>query len=170
MDGDAQAVEAVHVLGPAFVPDLRRYRPAGFKHGHQTVSGGEEFGQLDGDQVTADDDDAVAQRHPGPGRHPDRGGSHQPLTPTAHQPGEKFAQRRTVAHVRQLGTGDARQYDPAAGGHHHRVGAQVDDVVERNFVAQYDLRGAAADLATQVGQEGLVLGMHIDAHSSAPPS
>ena len=85
VDGDAQAVEAVHVLGLAFVPDLRRDRLAGFQHGHQTATGGQEFGQLEGDQVTADDD------HPCPSgiqalrRHPHRGGSHQPLTPTAHE-------------------------------------------------------------------------------------
>ena len=85
----------------------------------------------------------------------------RPAAPAAvaNRPTEKFAQRRTAAHMRQFGAGDARQHHPAAGGHHHRVRMQADDVVGRNLMAQFDLRGAAADLVAQLPQEGLVLGV-----------
>ena len=65
--GDPEAVEPVHVLGLALVADLRRDRLAGFQHGHQPATRGEEFGELEGDQVAADDHHPAAQRHPCPG-------------------------------------------------------------------------------------------------------
>ena len=81
----------------------------------------EEFGQLDGDQVTADDDDAVAQRHPV--RVAIRTAAvTQPLTPTAHQPGEVRAAPDRCARAGNPAPVTLGKVDLAAGSHHHRVG------------------------------------------------
>jgi hypothetical protein len=61
--------------------------------------------------------------------------------------------------MRQVRTGNAREHHLSAVGRHHRVGVQVDHVVGRNLVSQFDLHRAAAHLVAQPSQERLVLGV-----------
>src|SRR6476659_51397 len=76
-------VEPVHMFGLAFVAQFRRDRLIGLEHRHQPAACGDEFGEFQRDQVGADDDDAMAERHPRLGRRTNGRGPDQPLSPAA---------------------------------------------------------------------------------------